>query len=121
MLFRFMSAAATSVLLLAGCGSTEATEAAPLGARCSKPSDCASGNCNLSGDFPGGLCTKACDRSSDCPANFACVSNSSGICMQACGAESDCASYGSSWTCREQSLEDAKEQDSGKAGVCSGR
>ena len=124
MLDRSIQAVASAGLMLfiAACGEvTPPAEPSALGSRCSKASDCASGVCNLSGDFPGGVCTKDCDSTADCPTNFTCISNSSGICLQTCSAEADCAAYGSAWTCREQSLEDGKEQASGKARVCSGR
>ncbi len=42
--------------------------------------------------------------------------------MESCGQDSDCAAYGTAWGCREQSLEDGKEdEDRGKRFVCSKR
>lgn len=102
-------------LALAGCGTDDT--AGGLGDRCSGAAECASGNCNLTGDFPGGLCTQACTKASDCPAGFACISNSGGICMETCASNADCSRSTAGWVCREQS----REESSGtKALVCSG-
>lgn len=100
------------------CGSSEDPASTNLGARCSAASQCGSGTCITSGDFPGGLCTKRCSAQADCPDGWACATDSSGICLQKCSAPSDCASYGAEWSCREESLQGSS---AGKAMLCSGR
>lgn len=108
---------ATGALVSIACSS--ATDApSSLGARCAGATECPDGRCVTSGDFPGGICTKVCNSSADCPSGWECASDSSGICLQKCSGPADCSSYGSQWTCKEESLQGSS---SGKATLCSGR
>ncbi len=107
----------TALVSLVACGGDD-PPTTNIGARCADAVACTTGRCEVSGSFPGGLCTQTCSKSSECPAGFVCISNQGGICMQTCSKESDCASYGSAWTCGEESEQGSS---SGKPLVCAGR
>ncbi|MDF1562593.1 MAG: hypothetical protein P1V51_06100 [Deltaproteobacteria bacterium] len=96
---------------LVGCGKSETGEA------CTAAEDCKDTQCIVGGSFPEGLCTPACDASTDCPEGFVCISRSSGICLATCTSEASCTeSRGTDWQCREESL----EEGGGVAMVCIG-
>lgn len=111
---------AVVLALAAGCSSGAQGVGVPedetMGGRCSEAAEC-NDTCVTSGDFPGGICTWPCDRASDCPEGWSCVSNSSGICLQRCGGDDDCSAYGAGWRCNEESQEGEAE----KARVCVGQ
>lgn len=91
-------------VLVLGCSSASSGE---VGESCAVPGDCTSGNCIVGGSFPDGVCTLACDKDSDCPGGFSCISRSSGICLRRCTDTGECQSErGAAWQCREESLED---------------
>ncbi len=71
-------------MAMAGCGSS-------IGDDCSTNADCPAGSyCDKI--MPGGLCTIANCRESDCPDGSTCVEfyNGERFCMQTCDADGDC-------------------------------
>lgn len=104
------------VLSIASCGGGDA-DAPALGSSCNAPAEC-DGQCVTSGDFPDGVCTRACGSDDDCPEGFSCISNSGGICLEDCAGAAECeAKRGAAWTCDLESL----EEGDGSVRVCVGR
>ena len=109
-MFKLISVVVLS-LALGACPAGETGEA------CTADGDCESSRCVTGGSFPGGLCTPECNNDSECPEGFSCVSRSSGICLKNCGSDAECESErGTSWQCREESL----EAGGGNRNVCIG-
>jgi hypothetical protein len=73
-----------------------------VGARCEESAECDQRCLGPSGDFPGGFCTIACDHSSDCPDNGACVDDSGGACLIRCLIDTDCQFLGTGWACKTE-------------------
>ncbi|MBW1762054.1 MAG: hypothetical protein JRI98_08255 [Deltaproteobacteria bacterium] len=97
---------------LAGCGDSSA-----VGGSCTTAEDCGAGLCIVSGSFPDGLCTPACDVDDECPEGFSCISRSGGICLLNCTGTQECEELrGDAWQCREESL----QQGGGNRLVCIG-
>jgi hypothetical protein len=70
---------------------------APIGAACTKPSDCSDDLCIGPASVPGGYCSKACggqlvSQANDCPAGSQCfqVSEASSVCLDLCTGGNDC-------------------------------
>ena len=65
-----------------------------LGARCTLATECDQ-RCLTGGDWPGGLCTTACDTDASCDPGAACVDdNGGGVCVFACRTDPECAFLG---------------------------
>ncbi len=112
-LWRLLGGAAA---VMVGC--SDAASADGFRSGCTANAQCDTGRCQTGGDFPGGLCTRACTSSAGCPTGWSCISNSGGVCMQNCSTASDCATLNASYTCNEESLEGSS---GGRARVCKGR
>jgi len=113
--------AAAVFLLLAGTACSDDEEGpAPssvgnegdvVGGACTT-GQCADGSyCELSGSFPGGVCTVTCNSHADCPSGTRCISNQSGICLLECLETSDCRS---GYRCDIES----DEEGGGESRVC---
>lgn len=92
---------------LSGCGDDR-----EVGAACEMHADCLE-RCVEGKDFPGGLCTVACDDDRDCPGGTACVDKKDGICVPACERDRDCQG---GYKCKSV----GRRGDSGRADVCLG-
>ena len=104
--------------LLIGCGDSGTpapgvgTSGAVVGGPCTLTDGCSGGSvCQVSGDFPGGSCTKPCDKQADCPDGTACISEKSGVCILSCNTAADCRP---GYACEVKSL----EASTGEAKVC---
>ena len=90
------------VLLLAvaasGCG-VDSEVSRELGARCDGLDDC-SDRCLTGEGFPGGLCSRSCDRDDDCPTGASCVELQGGVCLYACRDDVGCEFLGDGWACQ---------------------
>jgi hypothetical protein len=107
-----LSLLVVACVMVAGCGDSGA-----VGGSCTTAGDCEAGLCIVSGSFPDGLCTPACDVDDECPEGFSCISRSGGICLLNCTATQECEELrGDAWQCREESL----QQGGGNRLVCIG-
>jgi hypothetical protein len=104
-------------MALAACGSDGSSDQ-DFRTGCTVDGQCATGRCLTGGNFPGGLCTRACSSSAGCPSGWSCISNSSGVCMRNCATNVDCASLGTQYECNAESLEGSS---GGQQRVCRGR
>lgn len=111
--FVFFLICASGVGMSLGCASDNGGP----GDSCATSEECESGRCEIGGSFPEGLCTRPCERDSDCPDGFTCISRSGGICLADCTSSEECeAVRGPAWQCREES----REEGGGNALVCIG-
>jgi hypothetical protein len=120
-----MKATAPLLLLAAlfvfGCGDDSTggsdgvgTNGDVVGGPCAGTDECASGSeCQVDGDFPGGMCTVACSTDDDCPSGSYCISNEGGICMLPCESKDDCRD---GYQCEGKS----REAGDGDVKVCNG-
>ena len=70
--------------LVIGCGGER-----EVGGECDVHADC-NERCVKGSDFPGGMCTVACDDYRDCPGGTSCISTRDGICIPECDGDRDC-------------------------------
>jgi hypothetical protein len=89
------------VVLLAALGScgVDSPVSRQLGARCDSLDDC-DDRCLSGFGFPGGLCSKSCDRDADCPTGASCVELQGGVCLFACRDDLGCEFLGAGWSCQ---------------------
>lgn len=85
-LTRRMAGALLALLLpLAACDTSNF-----VGASCANDLDCAEFMTCLTGpDYPGGMCTTACETTPECPTGSWC-SKDDGVCLPECEADDDC-------------------------------
>jgi hypothetical protein len=74
-----------------GCGASSVSH---TGLRCDRRNVCRTRNlrCATSATFPGGYCTRRCNRPEQCPSGSYCVQVHGGICMQKCRSHTQCRS-----------------------------
>ncbi len=77
-----------------GCG-VSSDVSRQLGARCDSHEECDQLCLGPGEQFPGGMCSRACDQSQACPAGSACVDLLSGVCLYTCDTAADCQFLGS--------------------------
>ena len=82
---------ALSFALLACSDDNVGNDGTYVGGPCTSSNQCDS-VCQTGGDFPQGLCTRACMTESDCPDGTHCIDKEGGICELACQTSADCRS-----------------------------
>lgn len=100
--------------LLAACQHSDVSR--QVGARCDTSDECDERCLAPGSDYPGGFCTIACDRRTDCPSDTTCADRDGGICLFECAADLGCAFLGASWRCTDADLRGGGI----KVKVCSG-
>lgn len=85
------------ILLCAACTSEPVSRT--VGARCDLDTECDQ-RCLTGGEYPGGFCSVACDNTSACPLDTACVMDQGGVCLFTCTGDRDCDFLGAGWTCK---------------------
>ncbi|MFH1811364.1 MAG: hypothetical protein ABIJ09_21670 [Pseudomonadota bacterium] len=86
---------ATAVLTWTAC-------APVVHAGCDSDADCESRCETGRGAFPGGLCTRTCNKTEDCPADAHCIDIEGGLCLIACSSMDQCRDFGSGYLCKDK-------------------
>ena len=96
--------AALAVVTGFGCGGDDESAEDIVQKGCELDSDCPGGRC-IEG-LPGGLCTKNCSASGDCPDGTVCADTEAtdGVCLFRCTSSDFCREQiGSGYVCDEES------------------
>lgn len=103
--------------MLAGC-SPSSEISRELGARCDTADECVDRCLPPGAQFPGGMCSVACERAPDCPGATTCSDVEGGACLFTCDVDSECElRLGAGWACRAVPVH---EEPTRQAKVCVG-
>lgn len=97
---------ALSCSLITACGSGVGNDGALIGGACQDDSDCHT-RCEQGDNFPGGLCTRQCSSTADCPVGSVCTDDQGGLCLLECASDAECRG---GWRCDAVELEGSQEK-----------
>jgi hypothetical protein len=88
--------------LLVACQDSDVSRV--VGARCDRSTECDERCLGPDVDYPGGLCSLACNSRGECPEHTTCADRDGGVCLFECEADRDCAFLGTGWACHDADL-----------------